>query len=302
MFKKLFLLKLFLFGIFFSAGLNAIKLEYGFAEDANPMWRPTMEDAHFAHKQRKDWFFGVYDGHSGRGVSDFLRDKLHTNIFKQIKIQQKLGKTVLGENYLILEAIRKGFLFIDDKLREEEKGLDCGSCAITAFIKKDTLYVANLGDSRAVLCRNGKVIELSKDHKPDRPDEVQRINAAGGAVYQGRLDGDGNPIGPYRVNGQLAVSRAFGDFYLKPLHKLPFVSLDPEIKIYDLDEHDKFLILACDGVWDVINSQESVDCVLGCFEQGLSCDAAAGILVEKALEEGSTDNISVMVIKFDHSS
>jgi len=126
-------------------------------------------------------------------------------------------------------------------------GWDDGSTAISVLVVNRTVYVANLGDSRAVLCSGGKAIELSSDHKPSRPDERSRIESLGGRIVH---------YGTWRVQGVLAVTRAFGDRRLKQ-----YVSAEPEVRTWALGEEDEFIILASDGVWDVLSSQAAVDIV-----------------------------------------
>ncbi len=136
-----------------------------------------------------------------------------------------------------------------------------GSTAITAFVTPDHIIVANCGDSRCVLARDGGAIPLSTDHKPvnvisvsiyyPQPSERDRINAAGGTVMAGRVRGD------------LAVSRALGDFPFKCNDSLPpekqMVSPEPQILVIDRAEKDEYLMFACDGIWDAI--PEPQECV-----------------------------------------
>ncbi|KAJ7980808.1 Protein phosphatase 2C [Quillaja saponaria] len=179
-----------------------------------------------------------------------------------------------------------------------------GSTAVVAILTPDKIIVANCGDSRAVLCRNGKAIPLSSDHKPDRPDELNRIQEAGGRVIY--WDGA-------RVLGMLAMSRAIGDNYLKP-----YVSCEPEVTIIDRTADDECLILASDGLWDVVSNETAcgvarmclrgkghvpprtsteVDC--GGVSSSISdkaCSDASMLLTKLALARHTTDNVSVVVV------
>ncbi|KAF7510346.1 hypothetical protein GJ744_006842 [Endocarpon pusillum] len=145
--------------------------------------------------------------------------------------------------------------------------------------RQRVLYTANVGDARIVLCRNGKALRLSYDHKGSDENEGRRISNAGGLILNNR------------VNGVLAVTRALGDSYLKDLvtgH--PYTTetvIQPDI--------DEFLILACDGLWDVCSDQEAVDLI----RKIPSPQAASKALVDHALSRFSTDNLSVMVVRFD---
>jgi protein phosphatase 1G len=134
-----------------------------------------------------------------------------------------------------------------------QPGSDSGCTAVVAILKGNELYVANAGDSRCVLCRNGKAVELSLDHKPEDHAEMERIIMAGGKVT---ADG--------RVNGGLNLSRALGDHtYKKNKDLLPedqMISALPDINTVTIDpEQDEFMVLACDGIWNCMSSQNVVN-------------------------------------------
>lgn len=133
---------------------------------------------------------------------------------------------------------------------------------MVAVLAGRELYVANAGDSRCVLCRNGQAVELSLDHKPEDQPEMQRIVKAGGIVT-----GDG------RVNGGLNLSRALGDHAYKQNTELPpeeqMISAEPDIKKATIDpEQDEFMVLACDGIWNFMSSQDVVQFVNTRLKQG----------------------------------
>ncbi|KAI8564117.1 hypothetical protein RHMOL_Rhmol03G0157300 [Rhododendron molle] len=186
-----------------------------------------------------------------------------------------------------------------------------GSTAAVAVVTPDKIVVSNCGDSRAVLCRNGAAIPLSSDHKPDRPDELERIENAGGRVIY--WDGA-------RVLGVLAMSRAIGDNYLKP-----FVIPEPEVTVTDGTAEDACLILASDGLWDVVSNDTAWGVAKMCLrsQKPLSppqspgsevnviatgessdkaCSDASILLTKLALARHSTDNISVVVVGFEKRS
>ncbi|KAF2156595.1 PP2C-domain-containing protein, partial [Myriangium duriaei CBS 260.36] len=148
-----------------------------------------------------------------------------------------------------------------------------------AASRQRVLYTANVGDARIVLCRNGKALRLSYDHKGSDENEGKRIAGAGGLILNNR------------VNGVLAVTRALGDAYMKDLvtgH--PYTTetvIQPDI--------DEFLILACDGLWDVCSDQEAVDHVRSVQDP----QQASKMLVDHALSRFSTDNLSCMIVRFD---
>ncbi|KAF7589262.1 Protein phosphatase 2C 1 [Aspergillus hancockii] len=146
-------------------------------------------------------------------------------------------------------------------------------------IRQRVLYTANVGDARIILCRNGKALRLSYDHKGSDENEGKRIANAGGLILNNR------------VNGVLAVTRALGDAYLKDLVTGHPYTTETVIQ----PDSDEFIILACDGLWDVCSDQEAVDLVRNVPD----AQEASKILVDYALSRFSTDNLSCMVIRFD---
>jgi protein phosphatase 1G len=139
-------------------------------------------------------------------------------------------------------------------LRKGGVGVESGATAVVAVVGHGSVVVANAGDSRAVLCRaNGRALDLSVDHKPEDPEELSRIQAAGGSVTNGR------------VEGNLNLSRAVGDLlYKRNLGvkvQAQMISAFPDIQTVPLEAGDRFLVLCCDGIWNVLSSQEVVDFV-----------------------------------------
>ncbi|KAE9360667.1 hypothetical protein PF008_g1730 [Phytophthora fragariae] len=162
-----------------------------------------------------------------------------------------------------------------------------------------TFYIVNLGDCRAVMCRGGQAVQLTCDHKPDRPDEKKRIEKAGGFV--GKIAGIARVYSAagaglaiqQESSTYLAVSRAFGDRSLKTPTTL--VSCDPEVIRFQVQEDDLFLVMACDGVWDVLSNQDVVDIALPHFHDA---KAAADAIVKAAYKKGSVDNLTATVVQF----
>ena len=208
-------------------------------------WRCEMEDAHHARtglsEELKDWsYFAVFDGHAGYKVSEHCAKHLLQCIIQTDEFRQND----------IVKGIHTGFLKLDEKMRDIPdlaSGDKSGTTAVCAFISKEHIFIANCGDSRAVLCRNGSPIFSTQDHKPILPGEKERIQNAGGSVMI------------QRVNGSLAVSRALGDYDFKNVKDLgqceQLVSPEPEIFCQERNPQDEFLILACDGVWDVMSNE-----------------------------------------------
>jgi len=141
------------------------------------------------------------------------------------------------------------------------------------------LYSANAGDARGVLCRAGKAVRLTYDHKGSDKQEAKRITDAGGFVMSGR------------VNGVLAVTRSLGDSSMKE-----FVVGAPYTTETELCQEDEFLILACDGLWDVITDQGAIELVRDIED----AQEASQVLLKHALDNHTTDNVTAIVIRFKH--
>ncbi len=168
----------------------------------------------------------------------------------------------------------------------------CTAIVVAVCDKGDRIFCANLGDCRGVICRDGTAHDISEDHKASNDREAQRIIAAGGCVRKGR------------VNGILAVSRAFGDIeykrkkveYWEEELKEDLVIAKPEVREFILHETDQFIVLACDGIWDVLSSQQVCNFVWRRLLVHADAKRAACELCNKALEMNSRDNCSVVVI------
>lgn len=252
-------------------------------------------------------YFGVYDGHGCSHVAMRCRERLH-ELVKEELLAVPEWKLAMERSFSRMdkEAIARDDGAIGN-CRCELQTPECdavGSTAVVAIVTPDKIIVANCGDSRAVLCRNGKPYPLSSDHKPDRPDELNRIQEAGGRVIY--WDGP-------RVLGVLAMSRAIGDNYLKP-----YVSCEPEVTITERTADDDCLILASDGLWDVVSNDTACGVARMCLRGKVSpatltpeveqitstsegmadkaCSDASMLLTKLALARQSTDNVSVVVI------
>ncbi|XP_072984441.1 probable protein phosphatase 2C 52 [Typha latifolia] len=239
--------------------------------------RASMEDFYDVKTSKIDGqtvsLFGVFDGHGGSRAAEYLKDHLFENLMKhpEFRIDTKLA---ISETYRKTDSN-----FLDS---ETNTFRDDGSTASTAVLVGNHLYVANVGDSRAVVSKAGKAIPLSNDHKPNRSDERKRIENAGGVVMW---------AGTWRVGGVLAMSRAFGNRLLKQ-----YVVADPEIQEEVIDNELEFLVLATDGLWDVVPNEDAVS--LARMEE--VPEAAARKLTETAFSRGSADNITCIVVRFHH--
>lgn len=244
-------------------------------------------------------FFAVYDGHGGSSVAHACRDRLHVLLAREVERSHRID----GE-FKWPEVLEACFLTMDEEVRKEAEAAGdatavsaaktVGSTAVVALVGNETIVVANCGDSRAVLSREGVALPLSSDHKPDRPDEMERVEAAGGRV----ISWDG-----CRVLGVLATSRSIGDHYLKP-----YVISEPEVIVTERISGDEFLILASDGLWDAVSNELACNVVRRCLASrsmnGLTkrrAEEAAAMLAELAMGRGSKDNVSVVVIELTKS-
>jgi len=265
-------------------------------------YRPEMEDQHTcAHAipgLEGHAFFAVYDGHGGDKAAIIANASVLPAIQKQKQFQDYVAGGCTDPK-LLGSAMEAGFIECDNEMRPKLPPDDTsGTTAVSAFLTPTHIICANAGDSRGVYCK-GTVVALSEDHKPDNADERSRIEAAGGHVAQGMAG-----MGPMRVDGDLAVSRCLGDFNYKQSKDLPpekqKVSPQPEIRIFSRDAGaDELMILACDGIWDVMTNQECCDEVRKLLMEGeKDMGNCAEELLMMCLDKGSKDNMSAIVIAF----
>ncbi|KAH9318710.1 hypothetical protein KI387_020479, partial [Taxus chinensis] len=186
------------------------------------------------------------------------------------------------------KAIRNAFLVADRSLAEDcEVDSSSGTTVLIALIMGRSLVVANAGDCRAVLCRRGRAVEMSRDHKPDYFPERLRIEALGGSVEDGYLD------------GELSVARALGDWNMKmPKGSRSPLSAEPEFQQVVLTEEDEFLIIGCDGIWDVMTNEYAVNIVRRELMQHNDPEHCSRELVLEALRLNTGDNVTVVVVCF----
>jgi len=193
------------------------------------------------------------------------------------------------------KAIRQGFLNLDDKLRhmpEFEKGEDkSGSTAVACLISPTHVYLINCGDSRALVSSDNQIVLCTYDHKPIIPAERERIHNAGGSVMI------------QRVNGSLAVSRALGDFDYKCVeNRGPCEQLvSPEPEIYSRErsyEKDQFVVLACDGIWDVMSNEDLKDFINSRLKVTNDLVKISNEVLDMCLNKGSRDNMSIIIVTF----
>lgn len=272
--------------------------------------RPTMEDEHFIRLNvatsagQPVSLLGILDGHCGRRVAELASRHVPDNF---------VTHKALGENNAlafvesIIQADREIFHAMGRGTSNSGSSISCsgsgGSTLIAAAVHGRMLYVACLGDARAVLYDGNKTIPMSEDHKPTTKKEHTRILQCGGFVQFGR------------VCGVLAVSRALGDYEFKftgnrfTMNRELIVSNVADVRQINLTDSSKFLLMACDGLWDVVENEEATQFVRDFLrytpDVGSSPEATKRALnnccqklAEFAIDRGSTDNVSVMLLFF----
>lgn len=242
--------------------------------------RPDMQDALCVYKnfQGVSWqhLVGLFDGHAGSVTSNYVAKNFGHILASELR--KRSPDEALLNTYKILQK------------EIENRDFKDGTTAVVVLICGSDIYSANCGDSRAVLCRSGTAVDLTVDDKPTSCTEVARIRKLGGFVTANG-----------RVNGDLALSRSLGDCALQP-----FVTWEPKITGFNLRCEDEFIILACDGIWDVLTSQQAVDVVRSVVhdDRDHSPDGyikAATKLRDYAYSKGSGDNLSAIVVKLVHN-
>jgi serine/threonine protein phosphatase PrpC len=315
--------------------------QYVYAMSSMKGIRPRMEDAHIVrtslpvhgHEPLRDHsLFCVFDGHGGDFTSRFLEEMLTEILSRRKELMEYAALPPKGRSsrsdvngiLLLKKAITKSFSEIDCSLLPQQRERNrnflkdvqnsdhverkdnimsfityyerSGSTAIVVLLTPSHIVCANVGDSRAILRRASTAVPLSFDHKPSNIPERLRIERAGGSVKGKRIDGD------------LAVSRAFGDFVHKNNTSLASskqkVTCAPDVSVCRRDsKNDQFLVLACDGIWDVISNDECSNLVNDAivsskrFPQDLAT-ICEDVIDESFHERRSRDNLTVMIIGF----
>ncbi|KAK2065240.1 protein phosphatase 2C [Colletotrichum caudatum] len=262
-------------------------------------WRISMEDAHITildllppgsdeakKHESKLSFFGVFDGHGGDKVALFAGENIHDIIKKQETFKKGNYEQALKDGFLATDRA----ILNDPKYEEEVSG--CTACV--GLISDNKIYVANAGDSRSVLGIKGRAKPLSQDHKPQLEAEKSRITAAGGFVDFGR------------VNGNLALSRAIGDFEFKKSAELSpeaqIVTAFPDVETHEISDDDEFLVIACDGIWDCQSSQAVVEFVRRGIAAKQELDKICENMMDNCLASNSEtggvgcDNMTMVII------
>jgi protein phosphatase 2C family protein 2/3 len=260
-------------------------------------------------------FFGVYDGHGGAACADFLRDHLHQFIIKAPTFPWN-PKEALRTGFHEAEKIFVGTVAARSQEHVTEKS---GSCALVMLVVDDWCYVANVGDSRAIMSgeRGKRLFLLSKDHKPGSEDESKRISEAGGSIYQSQtwqyrptaegLRKEPN-LGPVRLlPGRLSVSRSFGDAEAK-IERFggnPSVLIaTPDIRSFKISSDHDFVLLGCDGIFDMMTNKEAIAEAWSSLAQRREatvhrqCGVSVENVLRSAMERRSMDNVTVVMVAF----
>jgi serine/threonine protein phosphatase PrpC len=272
---------------FYAPNCISVK-EYAYRQDPNIRFRPSMED--FAkcidvfNNDKEKGFFSIYDGHGGADVVKYVKDQM-PEIFT--KLMAGIPNDDLNMEKIIVNAFHK----MDEELKQYVHLAEYMGCtASIVYIGKEkdlsgynnyskVVYAANVGDSRVVLVTNFGAKRLTYDHKASDYNEANRIRSCGGIIFN------------ERVFGQLILTRALGDLSLKRQGVIP----TPYVSKYHISDKDKYIVMASDGVWDVLSDED-----MFLFSKAVrNSDDFAKIIVNNSLMRGSRDNISVTVIKLN---
>lgn len=246
---------------------------FAYKEDSNRRFRPYMEDSHkivdsFTGDPNQG-YFAIFDGHGGSEAVDYCRNRMH----------EEFKKAIQNSAEDIPKAFTTCFQKVDNQLRlagAHTSGTTVTACLVRRENHQRVLYLANVGDSNAVMVSSSGAQRLSQEHKGTDPGEIDRIVTSGGILIRGR------------VAGQLAITRSLGDHHLKTSG----VSNEPYITRRVISAQDKYLVMASDGLWDVVDESQLPD------GRNSNSQEVCQQLLNKALESGSQDNIAILTVFF----
>ena len=265
--------------------LSKTIIELSYKENQNIIYNKAMEDkgtfTMYVNSNFNSHLISLFDGHGGSCVSSYLQ----TNIIK-------VFKSKLIKHNTTARALFNTFLSLDKQLKHLNI-VGMGSTGTCVYITKENnvniIYCANIGDTRCVLISPNKIERISSEHRASEKKEKQRIENSGGVVLNGR------------VNGRLMLSRAFGDFELKSFG----VKAEPHVSRKEINEEvegkDLFMVLACDGVWDVLSEVDVQNIIK--YELGKSVNNSniteriSNTVLNSALSNAAWDNLSVFIVK-----
>jgi serine/threonine protein phosphatase PrpC len=227
--------------------------------------RPYMEDRWAVHASATALFAAVYDGHGGDAVATRTAAELHPLVFQ-----------ALADGLRPADALRQAFEQLDRRTPEE----DCGSTAAAVLLTPEEILTAHVGDSRVVRVGPSTAEALTRDHRIEASDERARVVRMGA-----RLE----PPYVVRADHGLMVTRSLGDRWFRPVG----VIAEPEVAHHAVRSDDVAIVLATDGLWDVLDHEEAGDIVRG----AASAQAGAEALVRAALAAGTSDNVTALVVR-----
>jgi len=299
---------------------HSLGLSWGVCENIGP--RDSMEDAHCVKSSSELFYASVFDGHGGSSSSDFLRLNMYNFLLSELaqnkkKLDRDCSFEEMNSNASdIADIMNRAFSSADGELIDHIATLgdpECwsGSTATVCTVSRTLIICSNVGDSKAVLCRKSKTIELSNDHRPisssaSGRSEIKRVHESGAWISQSR------------VCGMLAVSRALGDYEFKggrfelldelrstedkyamkaSLENPPVISI-PHVSTTLRSQYDEFIVIATDGLWDTMNSTQAITFVRTELKNkpSITMQAVAEALVQRALRCRTQDNVACVVI------
>jgi protein phosphatase 1L len=253
---------------------NYIFRSFSYQEDKNLKYRQSMEDIGVMLPdfipEKKYSLFGIFDGHGGNDVVKYIKNRL-----------PEIIKTNLTKNNNY-DSIENNLTSSFHKIDEELKFYDSehtGSTATILLFQDNIVYCANVGDSTAFIVYDNFIKKISIDHKCTDPKEEERILLSGGKITKNR------------VMGQLVLSRCLGDLYCKKYG----VSNIPDISVNKLEGNVKYVVVASDGVWDVVKENE----LLQLSKNRKNAEGFCKDLVKLSIDKDTKDNVSCIVISFD---
>jgi len=244
-------------------------------------------------------YFGVYDGHGGTAASLFAANHLPQYVCEELgKHSEGAASSVTNTPRALTDAVLR--LEEDFMKIAVNDGKEDGTTIVLALLQGRTLTVGNVGDSEAVLgSHDGTYKVLSEIHTPHNPSETKRVLEAGGRVIHNRI---GHPHWNPKYFS-LAVSRAIGDLMYKAEDctngKCSGLIADPDVFQVEMSATHRFLLLACDGLWETLNYEDACKLINEKIANGDHPKVAANAVVNAAFANGSTDNITACLVVFD---
>ena len=243
---------------------------FSYYEDKNLKYRQSMEDIGILipdlTTDYKVSLFGIFDGHGGTDVVKFVKNRL-----------PQLIKIYLNDLFPVEIAFKNAFKKVDEELKFFDSEY-IGTTATLILIKDNKIYCANVGDTKAYIIYDKTYKQISNDHKCTNEDERKRITEIGGKIIKNR------------VMGQLILTRTLGDLYVKQFG----VINTPDINVYDINETINYIIIASDGVWDVVD----LDTITNMGKAGKNVGEFCKDIVKLAINKGTKDNVSCIVVSF----